>query len=57
MIVVNEYKACYFFHWYCCFFFFFLFEKPKKSEKNGQLEYGRSLESEEKERTINSNQE
>ena len=38
-------------------FFFFLFEKPKKSEKNGQLEYGRSLESEEKERTINSNQE
>ena len=37
--------------------FFFLFEKPKKSGKNGQLAYGRSLEWEKKERAINSNQE
>ena len=39
------------------FFFFFLFDNPKKSGKSGQLEYGRSLEWEEKERAINSNQE
>lgn len=37
--------------------FFFLFEKPKKSGKSGQLEYGWSLEWKEKERGINSNQE
>ena len=54
MIVVNEFFSLVLL--FVCLFVF-LFEKPKKSGKSGQLEYGRSLEWKEKERGINSSQE